>query len=126
MRNIGTYPDGPGPPSTAVTALPLRVATQDVTSSLLIERPSSHVLDRNRPHTFRNREIYENAGCRLCSLLEDGNDYARRKKAKKGISIKEAGACPKQGTSITQGKRGDNVPRCCTRCEIVVGIASVC
>ena len=48
----------------------------------------------DQPLTFRDREIYENAGYRLCPLLEDCNDYARREHAEKRIPIKEIGVRP--------------------------------
>lgn len=93
-NDLCIYPDGPGPPSTAATVVPLEVATQEVTWCLSIEILDSSHLQRSRPLTFRNRKIYENAGCRLCPLLEDCNDRAGRKHAKKGISIKEFGVGP--------------------------------
>ncbi len=89
-------------------------------------RPRAIYLDKDQPHTFRDGEIYENAGYRLGPLLEDRNDYARREQAEKGVSVEEFGARPQQSTSITQRECGGNVSRCCTRCEIVVGIACGC
>lgn len=92
MAIVCCYPDGPGPPSTAVTAL--EAATHEFTRILSTGRPEAIHLDRDQPLTFRDREIYKNAGYRLCPLLEDRNDYARREQAEKRISIKEFGARP--------------------------------
>lgn len=80
-------------------------------------------LDKDQAHTFRDREIYEDAGYRLCPLLEDCNDFPRREHAEKGISIKEFRARPQQSTSITQRKCCGNIPRYCTWREVVIGIA---
>ena len=89
-------------------------------------RPGAICLDKDQPHTFRDGEIYENAVYRLRPLLEDRHDYARREQTEKGIPVKELGARPQQSTSITQRECGGNVSRCCTWCEIVVGIACGC
>lgn len=78
MGSVRYYPDGPRPPSTAV---PVEVAMQEATRILSVEDAGTISLGKDMPHTFRDGEVYENAGYRLCSLLEDCDNYAGREQA---------------------------------------------
>ena len=79
-----------------MTALPVEAATQEVTRVFCQSkaRTGANNLQKDRAHTFRDREIHEYTGYGLYPMLEDCNDCARREHAEKCISIKEFGARP--------------------------------